>query len=221
MKQQDPTRIVLILSNLVPLAGVLWLGWSAFDILALYWAECVIVSFYAILMIMMSGAYSDYRPANENELGAAGAVVLVMLISGTFLSVQFLGIMFFGVFAGDIRPHLAKKFFYIFFNERDLFLGAATTFAAYGVAFYRGFIRPQVYLHAVPSDPMGQVMKRILLMQFIVVGGGGITAFILNVIGFDERSMKGIMIGIMIISKNAVDHYRYKAEYGLKTVSAR
>jgi hypothetical protein len=43
--------IALVLANLVPLAGVLWFGWSIWTILTIYWLENGIVGFFNVLRI--------------------------------------------------------------------------------------------------------------------------------------------------------------------------
>ena len=51
-----PSSIVLVLANLVPLAGVLLLDWQVFDILILYWAENVIIGVVNVLRMAVTGA---------------------------------------------------------------------------------------------------------------------------------------------------------------------
>ena len=48
------SAIVLILANLVPLAGVLLLDWQVFDILILYWAENVIIGAINVLRMAVT-----------------------------------------------------------------------------------------------------------------------------------------------------------------------
>ena len=44
--------IVLLLVNLLPLVGVLWLGWDVAGLLVLYWSENLILGFYTILKML-------------------------------------------------------------------------------------------------------------------------------------------------------------------------
>ena len=46
------TLIPLILANLVPLYGVVALGWGMFDIFIVYWIETAVVGLYNILKII-------------------------------------------------------------------------------------------------------------------------------------------------------------------------
>ncbi|MHC4109648.1 MAG: DUF6498-containing protein [Planctomycetota bacterium] len=46
--------IVLVLVNLIPVVGVLFFGWDVFVIVGLYWAETIIVGFYALLKFVFA-----------------------------------------------------------------------------------------------------------------------------------------------------------------------
>ncbi len=74
---------LLVITNLIPLVGVLWLGWDLMLILALYWAENGVVGVINILKILTAeGASSspstmrwsvNGRPAGSlSRLGTAG-----------------------------------------------------------------------------------------------------------------------------------------------------
>jgi hypothetical protein len=52
--QMKPSSLILIVANLVPLGGVLWLGWEVFDILLLYWTESVIIGVINVLRMISS-----------------------------------------------------------------------------------------------------------------------------------------------------------------------
>jgi len=44
--------ILLLLVNLLPLVGVLWLDWDVVGLLVLYWSENLILGFYTILKML-------------------------------------------------------------------------------------------------------------------------------------------------------------------------
>ncbi|MEI6191242.1 MAG: DUF6498-containing protein, partial [bacterium] len=57
MKKLDSSEIVLILANCVPLAGVLFFGWSLFSLLISFWLETgVLLIFVFIKTINYLGA---------------------------------------------------------------------------------------------------------------------------------------------------------------------
>jgi len=43
--------IALLIANIIPLFGVLFLEWDAFSIVLLYWAENLVIGFYNVLKI--------------------------------------------------------------------------------------------------------------------------------------------------------------------------
>ena len=47
-----PSAIALLLANLVPLAGILWLDWRVFDVLMLYWAENVVIGIVNVMRLI-------------------------------------------------------------------------------------------------------------------------------------------------------------------------
>ena len=47
-----PSALVLVAANLVPLAGVLFFGWSVFATLLLFWVENVIVGGFNVLRML-------------------------------------------------------------------------------------------------------------------------------------------------------------------------
>jgi hypothetical protein len=44
-------RILTLVANLLPLAGVAWWGWDAFEVLILYWMQTVLIFGFALLRI--------------------------------------------------------------------------------------------------------------------------------------------------------------------------
>ena len=50
--------VALLVANMVPLWGVLFLGWDAFSIVLLYWAENLVIGFYNIAKMALSGTPS-------------------------------------------------------------------------------------------------------------------------------------------------------------------
>lgn len=52
-----PSVVVLILANLVPLAGVLWWGWDLFILMVLYWMETGIIGIFAIVQMAIAARW--------------------------------------------------------------------------------------------------------------------------------------------------------------------
>ena len=52
-----PSSLVLILVNLIPLAGVLYFGWDVFTVIVLYWMESAVVGFFNVLKMQKINKY--------------------------------------------------------------------------------------------------------------------------------------------------------------------
>ncbi|MEM6325535.1 MAG: DUF6498-containing protein [Bacteroidota bacterium] len=50
-----PSAVGLVLANLIPLIGVIWLGWDLFGIMWLYWAENGVIGAFALLRMLTAG----------------------------------------------------------------------------------------------------------------------------------------------------------------------
>lgn len=50
----NPSSLVLIVVNLLPIGGVLWFDWSVLEILLLYWTESVIIGVINVLRMLAS-----------------------------------------------------------------------------------------------------------------------------------------------------------------------
>ena len=58
------SSIVLIVANLLPLLGVIFLDWDAFSIVALYWVENVVLGLINVLkLIVAKGLAGHWRPS--------------------------------------------------------------------------------------------------------------------------------------------------------------
>ena len=55
-------QIALLLANLIPVFGVLYLDWDVGSIIVLYWAENLVIGFYTILKILVTGSDVQEKP---------------------------------------------------------------------------------------------------------------------------------------------------------------
>lgn len=86
------SRVTLVLSNLLPLLGVLYLEWNIFDILVIYWAETGV--------IMLCGFIKAAR--NGLRLSNAGALLPAAATLG-FMAIHYLFLYIAGIFMSEIH----------------------------------------------------------------------------------------------------------------------
>ncbi|HEY8269049.1 MAG TPA: DUF6498-containing protein, partial [Xanthobacteraceae bacterium] len=88
----SPASILLVLTNLVPLIGVIWWGWDAFLLLMLYWMETAIIAFWTYLGIatMPRGIGAVEQSLVGRIVARSGLLLFFVVHSGIFMSVHFM-----------------------------------------------------------------------------------------------------------------------------------
>ena len=176
------TAAILVLSNLVPLAGILWWGWDVFVLLCLYWLETAAIGFWTVLRV---AALSQTR-GNAGARGIAGALALAGFFTvhgGLFMTVHmvFLFVLFAGAWAE--RIHDARDFIRLIVIGSGLWIPLLALFAGQGALFVNdavnrfAFAKPPA--EASAAGIVGGFYKRIVLMHVAILGG----AFIVQAIG--------------------------------------
>lgn len=90
--------IAMVLANMTPIIGILFLHWDTLVVISLYWSETLIVGFYAILKFV-------FAPAQRVKFGKKLIVIpLFSWFFGWFISGYGIAIVFFFV----IFPNLNK-----------------------------------------------------------------------------------------------------------------
>lgn len=175
--------VILILANLVPLAGILLWGWDTFVLLCLYWLETAVIGFWTILR----AATMSRDPGSVAGRSIAGTLALAGFFTvhaGLFMSVHMLFIytLFAGPWAG--RIHDARDFIRLIVIGKDLWIPLAALFVGQGAIFVNDAVNRFVFAKAPPAtadtgEIMGGFYKRIVIMHVAIMGG----AFIAQAIG--------------------------------------
>lgn len=175
--------LALVCANLVPLFGVLWLGWDTAAIVLLYWAENVMVGFYNILKIVLVRG-----EAPSSHLGKLLAVPFFCLHFGGFCAVHGVFLLAFfkpgdgltAVFPANPWPaHLV--FLQLLFgvlivlwrqHPPGLVWPVLGLLLSHGISFVQNYLGKKEYLDLTISVLMGQPYKRIMVMHVAVLAGG-------------------------------------------------
>ena len=177
---------ILILVNLVPVFGVLFLHWSLFSVMFFYWLESAVVGLYNIPKLLMArvtteNAVKEKRPASQTK----GRLVFV----GFFL-------IHYGMF---MLGH--GLFVFEFFGPSDLsfltiLIGFATLAVSHGISFFLNYIGHKEYEKVNISQQMFAPYKRIVIMHVTILIGG----FIISLFGAPVLALV-----FMILLKIAID----------------
>lgn len=162
-----PSALVLVAANLVPLAGVLFFGWTVFATLLLFWVENVIVGGFNILRMLVA------QPRNGLMWGAKLFMIPFFTFHyGMFTTVHglFVLTLFGGGVAGRGFPTTAT------FAHAVQVAGVAP--AAWGLAlshavsFAFNYIGTGEYKSALVPALMFRPYGRVMVLHVVILGGG-------------------------------------------------
>ena len=154
-----PSVIPLVLANLIPLAGVLFLKWDLFYLLLVYWFESAVIGFYNILKMIVIGRWL-----------AIPLVLFFMVHYGGFMYGHMLFLVsFFG-------PKGVASFRFPLVVFRDYFFDVAIAviflLLSHGFSFFYYFLGKREYLSSSLEKQMRAPYQRIILMHLTVIFGG-------------------------------------------------
>jgi len=174
---------MLILSNLVPLAGILFWGWDVFVLLCLYCLETAVIGFWTIARVATMSR-DPGSVAGRSIAGTLGLAGFFAVHAGLFMTVHmaFIYILFAGPWAG--RIHDARDFIRLIVIGKDLWIPLLALFVAQGAVFINDAVNRFVFAKAPLTGAdtgaiMGGFYKRIVIMHLTIMGG----AFIAQAIG--------------------------------------
>ena len=174
--------LALIVANIVPLAGVLFLGWDAGFIVLLYWTENVVIGSYNILKMAFVTVESPLF-----HLGKLHSIPFFCLHFGGFCAAHGVFLLAFfklgggmeSVFAGESWPGP------LFFLQ--LLVSVITTlwrhhpegmewpviclFVSHGISFVQNYLLKMEYASLTVTELMKQPYKRIVILHVAIIAG--------------------------------------------------
>ena len=187
------SSLVLILANLIPLAGVVLYGWDVLSLLLLYWAESVVIGVINVarMVVCDSGdvlqgmlAVMD-RPVpegvRENMPRIGGAAFKFILIP--FFVVHYGGFCYahlmvvIGVFSGtDLRVGSGSTLSEMWQNS--FWIAVAAIFASHLFSFFKNYIGDGEYKRASLFLLMRRPYGRIIAMHLTIILGAGLVMWL-------------------------------------------
>jgi hypothetical protein len=179
----DPAALILLVSNLIPLAGVWWWGWDVFQILVLFWMQTVLTVVFTLLHVhkLPAGTLGNVtvngveRPATHRDL-----LVIIGGVGHVFCAAHllFLWVMFSGDWNRTIRG--PASFFHHMVMASGawvaLLVGALGGIVGYLLTPPRSrFLRWIGFSERKNDEELGAVLlglfKRVALMQVAIIFG--------------------------------------------------
>lgn len=173
----DLPLLALVLANLVPVFGVLLLHWDVGAIVVLYWAENLVIGFYNLLKMLVTGGRS-----------ALGTMLFFCLHYGGFCAIHGMFVLELTQFAGEISGQLPDASWpgplvviqkILYFGEQIL-AAAPPEFGwacialllSHGVSFLLLFVGQQEYRRTRVDALMAAPYKRITVLHVAIIIGG-------------------------------------------------
>lgn len=199
---RTPSVLVLLLANLVPLAGVVFFGWSVFPVMLLFWLENVVVGIFNVLKLICVGG----RGAQH--------VIKFFLVPffcfhyGIFTLVH--GVFVFALFgAGQFT---SQNVFPDFQQLRDFVANQHLGWAvlalvvSHGFSFVWNFILRGEYLATNVAVLMAQPYGRVVVLHVAIIGSG----FLIIAMGAPAAGL-----ALLVALKIAVDVLAHAKEHSL------
>jgi len=217
LSQEVPfvSQISLLLSNLIPLIGVLFLDWQVTTLLAIYWAESGIIGFYTVLKMAKSQKISNkeilkkfkdklkkkdkvskqkvkkFKQKLKNKVSNYQKITKLFLI--IFFIFHFGGFMFgHGIF---LLVFFSKFGNFQSVNLSGIFLTVLGLFISHGISYYKNYIAGEEYKQYSPKELMGMPYSRIILMHLVII----FSAFLTVIVGSHKVAALLLMIGLKIV----------------------
>ena len=205
--------VLLVTTNLIPLGGVLWLGWDLLLILALYWAENGVVGVINVLKILMAqGTGTANAPISRLTINGRPAANLSRVGTAGFFTVHYgLFWVVHGLFVFTFVPAMAGAQFYgpdgaPFGEPMDVSLttpdwpilgvGVVGLAISHGVSFWTNFIGRGEYRTLSPAQLMTQPYGRLAVMHVTIVVGAFVSIFLGTPLG---------SLLVLVVLKTALD----------------
>lgn len=159
-----PSILVLLVTDLVPVLGILFWNWDLFLLLVLYWSETAIIGFW------MAFAAVRYPPDGEHRASIVPIIAFFTVHAGGFMAAH----LFFlwALFAGQwtTRIHSMGDFLHLVVFQSGLWLPLLAMFTARGVTTWLDRAQAQTSPPRIP--PIFAFYARIVVMHVTIIAGG-------------------------------------------------
>jgi len=165
----SPTALVLIAANLLPLYGVLVLGWAVLPIMVLFWLENVVIGVLNVLRILFASPADAARWVSKLLL-----VPFFAFHYGLFTAIH--GVFVFSLFGGEPYQALADDLWTLeavrhAITEFSLWPGIGALAASHLFSFFWNYLGQREYLQARPEALMQAPYSRVLVLHVVIIFG--------------------------------------------------
>ena len=193
------SSVFLVLANLVPLFGAIFLGSSLFSVIFIYWLENVIVGIFNIFRMSIAEGKDgkEMKIGGTNKIAPKSFLIFFFIMHyGIFTLVH--GIFVFTLFgwSGDL-------------DFQAIALAAGSIFISHLVSNLINFIGKGEYKMVSSGSLFMQPYKRVLVLHFVILFGGFAASLFLGL------GMNIFPLVILIVIKIIIDLWMHNSEHAL------
>jgi len=165
----SPTALVLIAANLLPLYGVLVLGWAVLPIMVLFWLENIVIGVLNILRIVFASPADEARRVSKLLL-----VPFFTVHYGLFTAIH--GLFVFALFGSESYMALVDGLWTInaarhAITEFALWPGIGALAASHLFSYFWNYLGQREYQQARPEALMQAPYSRVIVLHVVIIFG--------------------------------------------------
>ena len=192
-----PSLFALVIANAFPLVGVLFLGWTVFPLVLLYWLENLVVGGFNVAKLVLA---QPRQPAYW--LGKAFLVPFFLVHFGGFTYIHgVLVVSFFGPKGAQGFDLLTTVPAAIRANQLGWSLLGLVL--SHGLSFYWNYVRSGEYQRASLNALMAQPYGRVIVLHLTVLFGGWVVMLLGSPV---------FALVVLVVLKTAADLRAHRAE---------
>ena len=195
-----PSLALLVVMNLIPIAGVIMFGWDVGTLLLLYWVESVVIGLLNIPKILMARG-EEGNSLRRRSLG--GRLYLALFFTAHFGAFCFGHYTFLNSFFETIPP--LSELLSQLLSMQGLMISAAGLFVSHFLSMLINFLGKGEYLKRSAGTQMFLPYGRIFIMHIVIIFGG------IFVEAFGEPMLALLLL---VILKIGIDFVSHAAEHG-------
>ncbi|MBI3980929.1 hypothetical protein HY345_02935 [Candidatus Microgenomates bacterium] len=191
----------LLISNLIPVYGVLFWGWKVFPILVTYWLENVTVGFWNVFKIKKCVGEGKLPPGviavKDSYVASSSKKFLVgffVVHYGIFTFVH--GILLFTFFGLATQEKI---------NPGEIVIAFIFLLISHGISYYTNFLGREEFRQNSATQQMFKPYSRIIVMHLVIIFG----AFIVLSTGSSTQVLL-LLVGMKIIVDLASHLFEHK-----------
>jgi hypothetical protein len=193
-----PSSVALIAANLLPVYGVLFLGWDVFPVVLLFWLENVVIG---VLNVLRIACVQPQEPAFW--VGKVFIIPFFCFHYGMFTAVH--GVFVFALFGGNAfepRGLPTPAFVWSAIRQLHVTLPFLALAASHAFSFAWNYIGKGEYRRTSVQKLFTQPYGRIVVLQLVLIFGG----FLVMALGSPLAGM--LLLVVLKIVMDARAHLR-------------